>query len=227
MVRKEDMKLNKYLIADGNSTLLVKSYKSCEKETIIRKYLGEVEQIGFISYPRGIPKLLMMGNELSINATLALAAMLSNKSGRLLSSGYKGFVQYENQKQYTKIRLSIAYEKFDNTALLNGIGYVFLKRNKQINKNYLSGLCSKYNLPAFGAIFYKKNRLIPYVYVKQTNSLFKETACGSASIVLNILTGKKFITQPTGEIITVEKNGNDFTISAEITKKITGGFLKL
>ena len=128
------MKLNKYLIANGNSTLLVKGYKSREKETIIREYLGEVEQIGFISYPKGIPKLLMMGNELSINGTLALAAMLTNKSGRLLTSGYKGFVQYKNQKQYTKIQLSIAYEKIDNIVLLDGIGYVFLERNKQISK---------------------------------------------------------------------------------------------
>ncbi len=217
------MKLNKYLIANGNSTLLVKGYKSRDKEAIIKKYLGKVEQIGFISYPRGIPKLLMMGNELSINGTLALAAMLTKKSGRLLTSGYKGFVQYKNQKQYTKIQLNIVYEKIDNIVLLNGIGYVFLKGNKKINKNYLSNFCSKYSLPAFGAIFYKKNRLTPYVYVKQTDSLFKETACGSASIVLNILTGKKLITQPTGKIITVEKNGNDFVISAEVTKTSKGG----
>ena len=61
------------------------------------------------------------------------------------------------------------------------------------------------------------------MHVKQTNSLFKETACGSASVVLNILTGKKFITQPTGKIITVEKTGNDFAISAEVTKFLKGG----
>lgn len=213
------MKLNKYLIANGNFALLVKGYKSSEKEKIIKKYLGKVEQIGFISYPNGIPKLLMMGNELSINGTLALGAMLSKKSGMLLTSGYKGFVQYKNQKKCTRIQLSIEYEKIGNIVLLNGIGYVFLKENKQISKSYLSKFCSKYDLPAFGVIFYKKNRLIPYVFVKQTNSLFKETACGSASIVLNILTGKKLITQPTGKIITVEKNGNDFVISAEVTKK--------
>lgn len=213
------MKLNKFLIAGGNSTLLVKNYKSSAKETIIRKYLGKVEQVGFISYPKGIPKLLMMGNELSINGTLALVAMLSNKSGRLLTSGYKGLVSYTNQKQYTEVRLSIAYEKIGNIVLLNGIGYVFLKRNKQISKNYLSCFCSKYSLPAFGAIFYKKNQLIPYVYVKQTNSLFKETACGSASTVLNILTGKNSITQPTGKTITAEKTGNNFVISAEVIRK--------
>lgn len=213
------MKLNKFLIANGNSTLLVKGYKSSEKETIIRKYLGENEQIGFISYPRGIPKLLMMGNELSINGTLALATMLSNKSGKLLTSGYKGFVPYKNQRQYTKIELKITYQKIDNIVLLNGIGYVFLKVNKRVSKNYLSSFCSKYNLPAFGAIFYRNNQIIPYVYVKQTDSLFKETACGSASAVLNILTGKRSITQPTGKIITVEKNGNGFAISAEVTKK--------
>lgn len=213
------MKLNKFLIAGGNSTLLVKGYKSSEKGEIIKKYLGEVEQIGFISYPKGTPKLLMMGNELSINATLALAKMLSNKSGKLLTSGYKGFVPYKNQKQYTKIELSIAYEKIGNIVLLNGIGYVFLKENKQISKSYLFYYCSKYNLPAFGAIFYKDKKLVPYVYVKQTDSLFKETACGSASAVLNILTGEKSIIQPTGKIISVEKTDNNFVISAEVTKK--------
>lgn len=222
-VRKEYMKLNKFLIAGGNSTLLVKGYKSSEKEKIIKRYLGEVEQIGFISYPKGIPKLLMMGNELSINATLALAAMLSNKSGKLLTSGYKGLISYTNQKQYTKISLSIAYEKISNIVLLNGIGYIFLEKTKRISKKYLSGFCSKYNLPAFGAIFYKNNKVVPFVYVKGTDSLFQETACGSASTVLNILTGKKSITQPTGKIITVEKTGNDFVISAKVTKITKGG----
>lgn len=213
------MKFNKFLIANGNSTLLVKGYKSSEKKTIIEKYLGSVEQIGFISYPKGIPKLLMMGDELSINATIALAAMLSNKSGKLLTSGYKGLVAYKNQKQYTKIKLSIAYKRIENIVLLNGIGYIFLEVCRKISKNYLSGFCSKYNLPAFGAIFYKNNKIVPFVYVKETDSLFQETACGSASTVLNILTGKKSITQPTGKIITVEKIGNNFVISAEVTKK--------
>lgn len=213
------MKLNKFLVAGGNSTLLVKGYKFSEKKAIIKKYLGQVEQIGFISYPKGIPKLSMMGNELSINGILALAAMLSKISGKLLTSGYKGLVPYKNQKQYTKIELSIAYEKIDNIVLLKGIGYIFLKENKQISKNYLSGFCSKYNLPAFGAIFYKNNKIVPFVYDKETDSLFEETACGSASIVFNILTGKKSIKQPTGKIITVEKTGNDFVISAKVTKK--------
>lgn len=216
------MKLNKFLIAGGNSTLLVKGYKSSEKEKIIKKYLGEVEQIGFVSYPRGIPKLLMMGNELSVNGTIALASTLKNKSGKLLTSGYRGLISYENQKKCTKIKLNIAYKKFDNTVLLEGIGFILVKDGNEVTKGYLSGFCTKYKLPAFGAIFYSKNKLIPCVYVKQTDSLFKETACGSASITLNILTGQQSIIQPTGQIINIKRTGEKFEISAQVTKKDEG-----
>lgn len=218
-------KLNKYLVAGGNSTLLVRSYKSCEKEKIIKKYLGLVEQIGFVSYPRGIPKLIMMGNEFSGNSTLALASMLPNKSGLLLSSGYKGYIRYQNRGESSSIQFKIKYKKIGNIILLDGIGFVFLKNNKRITKGYLSSYCIKYNLPAFGAIFYKNNELIPFVYVKQTDSLFRETSCGSASIAINILTGEKSITQPTGKIINIARIGNTFTISAEaIEIKMKGGY---
>ncbi len=212
------MKLNKYLIANGNSTLLVKGYKSSEKKEIIKKYLGSVEQIGFVSYPKGVPKLSMMGDELCINGIIAFASTLPNKSGVLLTSGYQGLIPYKKQCKYTTIQLDFPYQQINNIILLNGIGFIFLKNNKQISKNYLSKYCSKYNFPAFGAILYQKNKITPYVYVKQTNSLFRETACGSASIVLNILTGDKTIIQPTGEIIQISKFGNRFTIKAKVVK---------
>lgn len=218
MERKKHMKLNKYLIANGNSTLLVKGYRSNGKKALVKKYLGSVEQIGFVSYPSGIPKLSMMGNELSINATLAFASTLPNKSGTLLTSGYEGCVKYKNQKKYTKIQLNIAYKKIRSIVLLEGIGFVFLEKPKQVTKNYLSNYCSKYNLPAFGAVFYNGNKIIPYVYVKETNSLFKETACGSGSIVCALVTGFKNIIQPTGETIFVEINKTKFTVGAKVVK---------
>lgn len=210
------MKLSKLLIAGGNSTLLVKGYKSSEKKDIIKQYLGQVEQIGFISYPRGIPKLEMMGNELSINGTIALASTLPKKTGLLLTSGYQGLVQYSNQNQFTTIKLNINYQKIENIVLLDGIGFIFLTNNQGVNKEYLSAFCSKYKLPAFGAIFYRKNSLVPYVYVRETKSLFKETACGSGSICLNILTGKTSIRQTTGKIIKIRKMGNKFLILTKV-----------
>lgn len=70
------MKKQKFLIAGGNSTLLVWGCPVWKKSQVIKKYLGEVEQVGFIENANGISSLEMMGGELCINATLALASKL-------------------------------------------------------------------------------------------------------------------------------------------------------
>jgi len=88
--------LRKFLIASGNSTLLVWNCPRAQKrKEIIKKYLGRVEQIGFVSENNGTPKLEMMGNELCINGTSALASTLGTK-GKLFTSELPFPIEYSN-----------------------------------------------------------------------------------------------------------------------------------
>ena len=87
------MEKNKFLIAGGNSSLLVWNCPISEKQKVIKQYLGEVEQIGFCSNNSDGISILTMINELCINATIALASQL-NRNGILYSSGCEKGIQY-------------------------------------------------------------------------------------------------------------------------------------
>jgi len=164
-----------------------------------------------------LPELVMMGNELCINSILSLASQLSN-SGFLRASGTTKPIRYKNEDKNTYIELNLPFRKVANIVLLPGIGFICTNSKPRISKSYLSKLAGKYNLPAFGVIYYKENKMIPYVYVKETDSLFEETACGSGSIACALVTGFKNIIQPTGETISVEVNETKFTVGAKVVK---------
>ncbi len=209
------MKIKKFLIANGNSTLLGWDCPSWKRKKLIKKYLGEVEHLGFVSVKSGLPNLEMMGNELCINATLALASQL-RREGELLTSGAEKPIFYKNLKYKTSIKISLSYKAINNIVILSGIGFIFLKSKIKSQKEFLSKLCKKFDLPAFGVIYLKENRIEPYVYVQETNTLVKETACGSGSIAFSILTGVKNVIQPTGKTIRVLRDKNQFTIEANV-----------
>lgn len=219
------MKIKLFLTAEGNPSLLVWDCPKALKKQIISKYLSkEAEQIGFISNGK-IPKLTMMGNELCINSTLALAGYLG-KSGELLASGINGKVKYINSSNKTSITVSLEFIQKDKIVLFEGIGFICKVQGSKPNKKELTELCKKYNLPAFGVILYRKNQSKPYVYVRDTDSLTAETACGSGSIALSIVTKVKDIIQPSGGIISITKNGNQFLVAARVKEiKLKGGKL--
>lgn len=211
-MNNKTLRYKKVLIAQGNPTLLVWNCPLEKREDVIEEYLGEVEQIGFIDKEN---KLTMMGNELSINSIIAFASCLKKK-GKLFSSGLKEKVQYQNESDVTTITFSMPFQEKENTILFPGIGYAYITKDPYNIKESLRTLSEKYNLPAFGYVSYEGKKMTVYVYVAATNSLFKETSCGSGSIALSIFLGIERITQPTGDIITVKRTNNDFSISANI-----------
>lgn len=211
------MKKQKYIIAGGNSTLLVWSCPLRCKKQVINKYLGEVEQIGFVTTKKNFPFLQMMGNELSINSTFAFASQLEPQ-GFLYTSGITKIVNYQNTKDGTSITLNLPYKKKKTCIIFEGIGYYVSSKKISDLKPFLKKLCKKYTVPAFGLALVSKNRLIPYIYVKGTDSLIKETACGSGSIATSIITGYSKIIQPTGKIISVMQEKDKFTITAKVDK---------
>ncbi|HYK08789.1 MAG TPA: hypothetical protein VEW42_04805 [Candidatus Eisenbacteria bacterium] len=206
---------NLYTIAGGNPTLL--AWDEVNKNEIIKKYLGnEAEQVGFITVDKKTPRLSMMGNELCINAMLALTFELGN-TGSFYASGLRKKVFYEKTEK-ANIQLKLLYTLKNNFVLLPGIGYMLGKNKKSTSKQFLLKLCIKYRKAAFGVLFFKNDSMYPYVYVRKTDSFVSETACGSGSIAANILLGLEDIKQTTGKIINVKRKNNDFTVSAEVFK---------
>ncbi len=207
----KNIKMSKFLIADGNPTLLVWGSLADQKNELISKYLSSVDQIGFISNNA----LEMMGSELCINAALAFASTLS-KNGSLIINPLNSPIQFSNTDQFTSMQLPLNYKKMGNIVLLDGIGFKFEDLNYRVTKSELKSLASTYNLPAFGIILYQDNQIFPYVYVKETDSFKQESACGSGSISTTIFTGITDIKQPTGQMIKVDLMDN----IVEITSKV-------
>ncbi len=212
------MIVQKFLIAGGNSTALVYDCPIADRNKTSKKLLKEVEQVGFVSTKAILPKLIMMGGELCINATLAFASTL-NKNGELITSGLKNPIPYSNNNGSTTIKIPFKFKQDENVILLDGIGFILYdtKEKSEIKKSELSKLSKKCNLPAFGGIIYNKNKIISYVYVAGVNSFVKETACGSGSVAFNIFSGVKDVIQPTEKIINIKKEAKFFDITAKVT----------
>lgn len=207
------MTIKKFIIAGGNPTLLGWDCSRGQQKKLINKFLDKgVDQIGFIAQKNYLPCLQMMGNELCINGTIAFASTLQT-SGKLRTSGLDKEIEYQ-KSETTTLALQINYSRPDiNIVNLEGIGF-YISDTKDFPN--LKKLAIKYKLPAFGFIYYKNNQIFPTVYVKETNSLIEESACGSGSIAFNIFSGINKIVQPTDEIITVEIRNKLTYISAKV-----------
>ncbi len=166
-------------------------------------------------------RLVMMGGELCINATIAAASLLHTGS-TIHTSGLDSLIHVVNQGSMTSISFALPYKRIENVIIFEGIGFICednvqnssIKETREILKTY----CDKYSIEAFGMIEYQANTIKPYVYVKNVDSLVAETACGSGSIAASIVTGYKDIIQPTGKIIHVERHSdsNQVTVSAQV-----------
>lgn len=205
------MKVRYFQIAGGNETALVWGAESKKMKVSIR-LLSKVEQVGFI---KDKPKysLGMMGDELCINATLA-AGFAFGGEGRISISGR--IACYKVGKNEVELSLPLSYRREKNLVIFEDIGYKLVGGNQAIDKKYMKNLCFKYKLPAFGLVKFSDGSINPFVYVKQTDSLVNETACGSGSIALSILSGRQKIIQPTGEFIRISRSNNKFIVRAKV-----------
>ncbi len=207
-----------FTIAGGNKTALIWGCDDAQRHEVIQKMLSTVEQLGFIS--EGVlPHLSMMGEELCINATLALASMQSNAEGEITASGVESNVQYKNSEGATQIHLALPFRSDGEVVLFNGIGFLCTCDEKQYTKKQYAEFATTYGVPAFGIVFYTSDAYVtPIVYVVQTDSLVEETSCGSGSIAVHIITGLTDIVQPTGEVIQVTQEDGMFCVQARVVK---------
>ncbi len=213
------MEIRKFLIAGGNPTLLVWGCPLYERDTFVLSALNEegIEQVGFVTQTdEGIPELTMMGGELCVDATLALAS-LSGSEGYLRTSGVAGALQYTNGATVT-VSFSLPHTREGDVIIFDGIGYLCTTDSRGRSKEELREYADRYRVPAFGSIVYSEQGIVPTVYVVKTDSFFVESACGSGSIATHLVTNASEITQPTGEKIVIEKRGEHFLVTASVVE---------
>ncbi len=226
------MSIEVFTIARGNSTMLVEGCPQGSRLTFARNALKRVEQVGFIEPYAEMPTLQMMGGELSINGTIAFARRLGG-SGQLKTSGLTEPVQYFQEGDATTIKAELPYRTYSDprgkVVTFEGIGYLCTETEAIPRETLVRDYWNKYNrwlgLPAFGFVLLNGESIQPFVYVKETDSLVSESACGSGSIAASIVTGNRNITQPSLGRITVLESENGFWITAKVkqigkTKKI-------
>ncbi|PTN32233.1 hypothetical protein [Desulfonatronum sp. SC1] len=228
------MTTRKFLIAGGNATALVRDCPPARRASLAADLLREVEQVGFVDHQAHPPRLEMMGGEFCINATLAFASTLG-PNGTLGVSGLDQSVDFVNTPHAARVTIPLRWSLTDNIALLEGIGFILhptsdghaqsSTTNHPRIKREVADLCGRFDLPAFGAIHFSDDAIIPYVYVAAVDSFVPETACGSGSVAFSLFTGQDRVRQPTGQFITVrrrtrrerEQTGHDhFDVEARV-----------
>lgn len=240
-------KIFKYFKADpsGNITGFVLESIALEDRKKYADYImtnidKDVEQVGFISFSKnGKPfRMDMMGGEFCANATRAYALFCALKSKKNFKKDIMVSVSGTDYPINAKVNLEnsevfIEMPKAKNlfrtkilgrdffTVDLDGIVHMIVEsqEDSEFAKVALKELVRKINSKAYGIMFIDKYTLtmIPYVYVVKTNTLFRESSCGSGTIAcayyLNQDNNKHFnviLKQPKGilEIKSRYINGN-------------------
>ena len=221
-----------YTIIDtaGQKTAVVQNGFTRPQQPFIAKFMmtinPTIEQVAFLENGDTTYRCQMMGNELSINGSLAAAYLVAKSLKKtqvnIELSGLDATVTATTDKQTIFITFPSALVKRinQNIVLLNGITYQVVSG---FPTTYLTTLNLKQNLqklaknvPAAGIIFYEGNTIRPLVYVKATNSYVWENACGSGSLAFFLVTGTDLVTQPSCEVITIAKNSDTLTISSPV-----------
>ncbi len=222
---------------------------------IMNKY-DFIEQVGFINMDIKKPELLMAGGEFCGNATRCainyylkgcrgtIKIKVSGVPNKLLGGIDKNnnvWVDmpiikgdYENSIKVINRKKAIV-KLYGITQLVYEVSNINKKYNKEELKEYAYNILKKNKLlkeEAAGVMFIERKNgkiiLSPVVFVKEINTLFYETACGSGSVAVGIYESFKNkgsvnidILQPSGEYIKVITSSNDSKIdNARISGKV-------
>lgn len=217
----------------GNITALVIDNDYNQKEIIeINNYLlkkyPKVEQVAFLNVKNN--ELKMAGGEFCVNA--ARCAMyyliknlkinyfyfLNNKIEGILINKNKIMIKYFVNKNINEI-----YTETENIIVNLDKIILILTLDNSLEKNEITNKIkeSKYNSEAIGLVMIEDYKINPYIWVRGIDTLYNETACGSASIATALYYYKKNklkeskILQPSGKTIEVKLD-----IQNEILKNI-------
>lgn len=233
----------------GNNTALVlgieRNFNKRKQinDQIMKKY-SKVEQVGFVNPNPTEPELLMAGGEFCGNATRSAAwYILDGKPGEIfikVSGAGTKLRAGVDEKGNAWAQMPIYANPSKITSLGNGsaiipmegITYVVIEniysrastdKLKQITMQLLRDLGLDKSVPAAGVVFSNKSRsgvkIRPVVFVRDINTLFYESACGSGATAVGLLEALKKggsvnlpVVQPTGMLINVRVsfNGTEF-----------------
>ena len=233
------MKINYYIVNPGGNITAIVQGKFAKRIKLkitknISKNNSTIEQVGFWTNAKNKnfdARLEMAGGEFCGNALRSLGAILAfrNKNNLCIveSSGLK--IKIKSSTKSSSVSLKLDLLKYENNIYsMPGIKYFLSKRiftkltaKKVLNKNKL--LENK----AAGVISYKtigvnKYEINPIVWVKDTTTLYEETACGSGTLALAYMLYKKMgikklnIKQPSGFVFRTKITKKEIIISGPI-----------
>lgn len=236
-----------------------KSKYSDISKKILQKDDYKIEQVGFIKKPKTNAdiRLEMMGGEFCGNASRSIGLIFAKENNiidrdilvEVTGSNEVLKVSVDLNKGIASIEMpipkSIEYIEIKELGIfpmviIDGIFHVIAENLEATDKNFnyfKDYIVNKYQIEAFGVMFFKrdKNYITPVVYVRDTDTVFFESSCGSGTLATAYylskdLEGDNFeysIKQPGGIIESkVHKKNNkveSITIggSVELSKCIT------
>lgn len=242
----------KIYIPSGNPTILVRGLREKKDKKQINDFLLEkysfVEQVGFISEDRY--RLEMAGGEFCGNATrCAIYYYLDGKDGNItidvngimLDGGIKDGKVWVTMPVYKGNPAdSVTFVAPYTIIRMDGITHVVIQqeiqhKDEQLAKDSAYAIMEELNLfcePACGVMFIKYEdkgiSLMPVVYVRDINTFFFETACGSGTTAVGIYNSVANncdtdldVMQPSGETIHVNiRYRNSIIENAVISGKV-------
>lgn len=234
-----------FIYPSGNATILVDNVdQKIQREdyssiaaTLLQANQG-FEQVGFIEKGNQCEyRCHMMGGEFCINALRSLALLINEQFGKstfeLESSGTKHIFTMEIE-QWVCINLEKNYKKREiknNIFLveLEGIAHFIqtIKKSEwseQLSKEQLRSMQKEYPLvfednPAVGLVLVDEfNTIYPLIYVKDTNTVIFESACGSGTLAAFIAYNKysNCFMQPSGYPYFIEEKEGVFVLKSNV-----------
>ncbi|MDB5175989.1 MAG: hypothetical protein JWM81_847 [Candidatus Saccharibacteria bacterium] len=193
---------------------------------------AEIEQCCFImpaTDPEAIGRVEMFGGEFCGNATRTGAWLLSggqDYEGTIEASGVEGALAFTVKDGTVSVEMPLSRED-DKTKLVDegtivqlyGIAHLVITDRSKVGATSAKDLCeefivsNKYGLAqqaAFGISYYDKQsgKSEFGVYVKEVNTVYDETACGSGTSCIGVALAAEAkddltvdVIQPTGEVI--------------------------
>ncbi len=224
----------------GNITALVKgTYNPMQRKKISRalmKHDVSIEQVGFWNTSRrlGVDAVLTMaGGEFCGNALRALGYLLhiqtQKKNIKLISAGLPTVFPVQAAMQTSSVSLPLAlFSVKGGVCTLPGISHIVTEENVPLSKIKKRFREEKiHTKKAAGVITYAKDAtghfvILPTVWVREINTLYKETACASGSLALAYVaymrrgTRKTHILQPSGSLFATRVIKDSIVLSGPV-----------
>lgn len=189
-------------------------------------------------------RLEMAGGEFCGNASAAAAVLLSRQTDESMVkygvSGYDGDVvatvfslatdEYRVRTTFVDMGFVVASGKFKGRSYdivdMKGIVHILMEDvfprtcYEMMHRQIVNGLKLS-DRDAVGVVWYRRQDdgvyINPVVWVREVDTLYYETACGSGAIAAALCTGEYKIYQPTGEVINVCAGVNGVTTECGVS----------